>query len=350
MRGPWEFDLDRKKELLELRRHLLEHTMSKSNDNERIAGIDVSKAELVARFSIDTELRRYENSPTGIRVLVHDLRRGKITFVVCEHTGRHEWELLQSLWRNNILVHCAHPKAVSHYGKALKMNGKSDPIDAGVILEYGLGMRAKLEPTTPPSEEMLALRGFVARREDLNKMLIDEKNRLTAPALSSETKGSLREHIRYLERMLNSIETEMRALVAKHDALKAPIECLDEEYGVAFISAASVFAIMPELGTLDRQSSAALAGLAPFIKASGKFAGQRKISGGRTAVRTALFMVAMTVIRNKKSPLRGFYLRLKAAGKHSSVAITAVMRKIIIRLNSRMKNFLTLKQKLPMSA
>jgi transposase len=345
---PWEFDLDCKNELLDLRRHQLEHTMSKTEDKERKAGIDVSKNELVARFSVDTRVRRYGNSPVGIRELIRDLIRTGITFVVCEHTGRYEWELLQSLWKKRIAVHCAHPKAIHHYAKALKINGKSDPIDAGVILDYALGM--KLQPTEPPSEELTALRGFVSRREDLNKMLVDEKNRLTAPALSSETKRSLKEHIRYLEKMLDAIEQEMRALVAKHDSLKAPIDCLDEEYGVAFITAASVYAIMPELGTLDRQSSAALAGLAPFIRTSGKFSGQRKIFGGRTAVRTTLYMVAMTAIRKKRSPLQLFYLRLKAAGKHSNVALTAVMRKIIIRLNTRMKEFLTMKQKTPIPA
>jgi transposase len=320
--------------------------MSEQKDKLRVAGVDVSKDELVSRFSTDRQLRRHGNLSTGIRALIRELIREKISLVVCEHTGRHEWELLQALWKNGIRVHCAHPKAVSHFGKALKVNGKSDPIDAAVILEYGLKFGEELEPTMPPSEELSALRSFVARREDLNKMLVDERNRLTAPALSSEMKRSLREHIRFLEKMLLSIEAEMRELVAKHESLRAPVECLDEEYGVGFIAAASIYAVMPELGTLDRQTSAALAGLAPFIKASGKYAGQRRISGGRTAVRSTLYMVALSAIRNHQSPLRLFYLRLKAAGKHTSVALTAVMRKIIIRLNTRMKQFLTLKEKI----
>ena len=307
------------------------------NDESKkiVAGVDISSQELVVRWSVDSQLLRVENNTKAIRELLGNLERKGVTLVVCEHTGRHEWELLQALWKRGIPVHCAHPKAVRNFAKALSANAKSDPIDAEVILQYGL--RMDLSPTEPPSPEFTALKALTSRREDLNRMLVDEKNRLTAPALPSGTKRSLREHIRYLQKMLKTLEVEMRTLVAQHQSLKAPIECLDEEHGVGFVSAATLYSSMPELGTLNKQTSAALAGVAPFIRSSGKFSGQRKIYGGRTAARCALYMVALTAIRNKTSPLRHFYLRLKAAGKHTSVAITAVMRKIIIRLNTRMK-------------
>lgn len=309
-----------------------------------VASVDISSEELVVRWSIDPQLLRFANTQNGIRELVRKLERNGITFLVCEHTGRYEWELLQVLWRKQIPVHCAHPKAVRNFAKALKANAKSDPIDAEVILQYGL--RMDLAPTLPPAPELTALRALTSRREDLNAILVSEKNRLTAPALSAGTKRSLQKHIRFLLKMLKELETEMQTLVAAHPSLKAAINCLDKEHGVGFISAAAIYASMPELGTLTKQSSAALAGLAPFIRASGKFQGQRKITGGRTAARTALYMVALTAIRKKTSPLRHFYLKLKAAGKHSSVALTAVMRKLIIRLNTRMKELLTLKAKI----
>jgi transposase len=309
--------------------------MINEQGNKVVAGVDVAKHELVVRVSGCPKVHRFRNDTKGIRVCVQFFISRSVTLVVCEHTGRHEWGLLEALWSRGITVHCAHPKAIAYHAKARKCNGKSDPLDAETIMDYGL--RMELEPTLPPSKELLALKALTARRDDLNCMLIEEKNRLTAPALSPALKRSIKAHIRYLTKALSDNAREIHDLLKQSPELKAPVECLDKEHGVGMLSAAALYGSMPELGTLSRQAAGALAGLAPFVRSSGRYVGQRKISGGRTQTRNALYMVALSVIRKKDHVLHAFYVRLKKNGKPPLVAISAVMRKLVIYFNSRLK-------------
>lgn len=309
--------------------------MEQNKSKQVVAGIDVASTELVTRISVDTKVRRHENSQNGIKQLLKELFKEGVTFVVLEHTGKHEQALLEVLWQAAMPAHCAHPKAAHNFAKALRANAKSDPIDAGILMEYGL--RMDLLPTPRPAQEILDLQSIVTRRDDFNEMLVQEKNRLRAPALAAWKKRSILKHIKYLKTELAALEADMHKLVEKYPSLQAPLACLDEEYGVGFVSAATLYAHVPELGTMNRQRVAAIAGLAPFIRQSGKFQGQSKIYGGRTAARSALYMPALTIIRKKGHPLCDFYLRLRKANKPTNEALTAVMRKLLIRLNTRMK-------------
>lgn len=309
--------------------------MTMEGSKKVVAGVDVSSEELVVRGSWDGKVQRFANDAAGHPQLLEVLRKQGVTLVVCEHTGRYERALLVALWQSGIPVHCAQPKAVHNFAKARKATGKSDPIDAETIMQYGL--RMDLEPTPPPSAAIVALQELTARRDDLNGMLVQEKNRLKAPAISGAMKGEIRKHVRYLEKALLGNAQRIARITEEEPSLKAPIECLDKEHGVGRMAAACIYASIPELGTLNRQTAASLGGLAPLLRDSGKFSGQRKISGGRTQARNALYMVALSVIRKKDHPLRLFYLHLKKAGKHTSVALTAVMRKLLIRLNTQLK-------------
>lgn len=309
--------------------------MQKTVRKDVVAGADVAKGELVVRLSVDRRLYRFGNHAKGIREAIRLFRKVGVTLVICEQTGRYESEFLKALWQADITLHCAHPKAIHNFAKARKANGKSDPIDAETILEYGL--RMDVEPTVRPSEALWELKELTARRDDLNAMLVQEKNRLKAPGVSHSFKQSVRKHIRFLEHALKQNAADIFALVQASQELKEPIERLDMEHGVALVTAACVYASMPELGTLDRQTAASLCGLAPHLRESGTYKGKRKISGGRKVARSALYMVALTVIRNKSHVLHSLYTRLKKAGKHSSVALTAVMRKLIVRFNSVLK-------------
>jgi transposase len=323
--------------------------MTYTEGKKIVVGIDISSVELVVRGSWDTKVLRYSNDSKKIRELIQLLRKHGVTLVVCEHTGRYEWALMTALWKSSIPVHCAQPKAVHNFAKARKATGKSDPIDAETIMQYGL--RMDLEPTEPPSEALVALKELTARRNDLNSMLVQEKNRLTAPAISNSLKKEILSHVQYLKKALLRNAQEIAELTQQEPSLKAPIECLDKEHGVGLTSAATIYASMPELGTLTRQTAGSLGGLAPLLRDSGKFSGQRKISGGRTQARNALYMVALCVIRKKEHPLSQFYLRLKKAGKHTSVALTAVMRKLVVRFNTQLKELRAQKGDfLPLSA
>lgn len=321
-------------------------------DNEGkmiVMGVDVSSEELVVRSSIDLKVLRFANNSKGIRQFVQICKKQLVTLVVCEHTGRYEWELLVALWDSAVPVHCAQPKAVHNFAKARKANSKSDPIDAETLVQYGL--RMDLELTKRPSDELIALKELTARREDLNGMLVQEENRLKAPAISKGLKSQICSHIKFLKKELSKNAKAIAVLVDQKDSLKPFIKCLDEVHGVGLIAAASIYASIPELGTLTRQTAGAIGGLAPLLRDSGKFSGQRKISGGRYQARNALYMVALCVIRKKDHVLRAFYLRLKKLGKHTSVALTAVMRKILIYLNTKVKELRALEaKKLPIPA
>lgn len=301
-----------------------------------VAGVDVAKGELVVRGSWDTNVVRFENTQNGVRKLIKVLKDQSVTLVVCEHTGRYERLLVLALFSKGLPVHCAHPKAVHHFAKARKATAKSDPIDAETIMQYGIAM--DLKPDQPPSTAFQALQELASRRDDLREMLVMEKNRLKAPGISSALKKDIREMIQVLEKRLQRNEEAMENLIKKEPSLAAPIEILRKQHGVGLISAVLLYASMPELGTLTRQTSASLAGLAPILRDSGKYSGQRRIGGGRTLARNALYMVAMAAIRKKDGVLQKLYLNLRKAGKRRMVALTAVMRKLIIRLNTVLKD------------
>jgi len=309
--------------------------MTINESKQVVAGVDVASQELVVCISDNRKIRRFGNNSKGLCCLMRELQRRHVTLVVVEHTGRHERALLQLLWKSQIAVHCAHPKSVHNFGKVLRSNAKSDPLDASLLCDYGLAI--KLAPTLPPAAETLELQELTARRADLNEMLVQEKNRLHTPQLPRWKRSSMQRLIRYLTRELAELESQMEQLAAQHESLQQPIDALTEEHGVGFLTAATLLAHVPELGTMNRQRVAALIGLAPFIRQSGKWKGQAKIYGGRTAARSTLYMSALAVIRKRGHPLRNFYLRLKAANKKGNEALTAVMRKLAIRLNTRMK-------------
>jgi transposase len=224
---------------------------------------------------------------------------------------------------------------VHYFAKARKASAKSDPIDAESIMLYGLTMN--LKPDSPVSPALKAVRELAERRDDLRRILVAEKNRLKAPGISSTLKAGIRAMIQVLNNNLKKNEQEMEKIAENEPSIKHPIEILTKEYGVGLISAITIYAAMPELGTLTRQTAGALAGLAPILRESGKFSGQRRIGGGRSIVRSALYLVAMTAIRKKGSPLQKFYINLKKAGKRKIVALTAVMRKLIVRFNTLLK-------------
>lgn len=300
-----------------------------------VLGVDVAKGELVVRGSWDSKLLRYENNRKGILQLIKLVKENKVELVVCEHTGKYERLLSSTLQSKEIAVHCAHPKAVHHFAKARKANAKSDPIDAETIMQYGLKM--DLKPDVASRAEIQALQELASRREDLRNMLVQERNRLQAPGISGALKRDIQSLILVFEKRLKKNEKEMEQLIKDEPTLTAPINILKAEHGVGLISAVMIYAAIPELGTLTRQTVASLSGLAPKLRDSGQFSGQRRIGGGRTLARNALYMAALSASRKKGSPLKTMYDRLKAAGKRRKVALTAVMRKLIVRLNTALK-------------
>jgi len=296
-------------------------------------GVDIGKAGLDVSFPGQVPCR-YANSAAGITELIKVLGKLPGSQVVCEPSGGYERDLLESLWAAGLAVSLVHAARVRSFARAQGRLAKSDPIDAVVLREFGELLRPGTLAEPSPERERLA--AFVQRREQLVNILSMEDQRLTQTRDSVVRKMS--------ERLLKALETqieEMDELIAAHIAadatLKSQSERLQQVQGVGPVTATTLLAELPELGTLSRNESAALGGVAPYNNDSGEHRGRRTIRGGRVKVRRVLYMAALVATRFNPI-LKTFYDRLVAAGKPKKVALVAVMRKLIVLLNHVLKN------------
>lgn len=296
-------------------------------------GVDIGKAGLDVSFPGQVPCR-YANSAAGIAELIKVLRKLPGSQVVCEPSGGYERDLLESLWAAGLAVSLVHAARVRSFARAQGRLAKSDPIDAVVLREFGELLRPGTLAEPSPERERLA--AFVQRREQLVNILSMEDQRLTQTRDPVVRKMS--------ERLLKALETqieEMDELIAAHIAadatLKSQSERLQQVQGVGPVTATTLLAELPELGTLSRNESAALGGVAPYNNDSGEHRGRRTIRGGRVKVRRVLYMAALVATRFNPI-LKTFYDRLVAAGKPKKVALVAVMRKLIVLLNHVLKN------------
>jgi transposase len=302
-------------------------------------GVDIAKNEIeIACPALGLRLT-VENTPKAIARWVKTLLAcQEPVHILCEATGGYERTLLEALWAQNLTVSRLNPRIVRDFARAKGLLAKTDAIDAAVLADYGRAFNPA--PTKSPSAAQRRLAELVARREDLKALRAMEANRLEHlrdVALIKLAKKLLRQmddHLAQLERMLKD-------LVAAEADLRTKTHRLTQIKGVGFITAVSLLASLPELGSLSRPAAAALAGVAPLNRDSGSFRGQRRIQAGRPLARRALYMAALVASR-RNLILSAFYNRLRSAGKPPKLALTALMRKLVILLNSLLKypNFL----------
>jgi transposase len=255
-------------------------------------------------------------------------------FVICEATGGYEQCLVQVLKRKNIAVSVVHPNKVRAFAKSKGILSKTDKMDAKILFEYATMF--KPEPDLyfhTESEEMLA--GLLKRREQLQEDKFREQYRLDK-ILSKTVKKSLENHIKWIEKELENIEQEISDLQKNDEIIRKKIDLLTSVPSIGNLSASYLVCFLPELGKLNHKEIASLVGVAPFNRDSGGFKGKRFIRGGRTNLRKMLYMAALTSTRWCES-MKIFYQRLKNKGKPTKVALTAVMRKLLIMLNSIVK-------------
>jgi transposase len=254
--------------------------------------------------------------------------------VVCEATGGYERDVVAALQAANLPVSVLNPARVRHFARATGQRAKTDPIDAAVLSAYGQTLRPK--PTAPRTELEQQLAELVRRRVQILEILVAQRQqaqRLTMLALRRQAQSL----VRRLERDLEQIEDQLKELRTQTAALDERVQKLEAITGVGTLTALGVLAELPELGTLNRRQAAALAGLAPHPRDSGQWHGRRSIGGGRAPVRRVLYMAALVAARSNRQ-LKAFYQRLRAAGKPAKVALTAVMRKLIVLMNHILKN------------
>jgi len=296
------------------------------------AGLDIAKANL--QLHLAGQFHDLPNTPAGHRQLLKLLASALGVHVICEATGGYEREVLAALHQTGVAVSVLHPARVRHFARATGQRAKTDRIDAAVLTAYGESLRPA--PTAARSELEQQLTELVRRRVQVIDLLVAQRQqaeRLTVLALRRQAQSL----VRRLERDVAQIEELLAQLRAQAVELDERAQRLEAITGVGSVTALGVLAEVPELGTLNRGQAAALAGLAPHPRESGQWQGRRSIGGGRAAVRRTLYMAAL-VAAHRPGPLQEFYQRLRAAGKPAKVALTAVMRKLIVLMNHVLKN------------
>jgi transposase len=295
-----------------------------------VVGIDVSKQELVV--AVDPTGERWTSGvePAALDQLVVRVRALAPQLIVLEATGGYERALAAACAAAALPVAIVNPRQVRAFAQALGRTAKTDAIDATVLALFGARVQPAPRPVPPADTQALA--ALVARRRQLLEMLGAERNRL-AQTPTGPVARDLREHIRWLERRLANVDTDLTARIQRSPVWRVHDDLLQSVPGIGPTVARTLLAELPELGTLNRRAIAALAGVAPFNRDSGQWRGRRAIWGGRAPVRAALYMAALVATRHNPV-LAAFYRRLRDAGKPAKVALVAVMRRLLTIVNA----------------
>ena len=296
-------------------------------------GVDVGKFQLDVFIHERALALSVPNTPAGIRKLLGRLVRFKLARVVVEATGRREYDLVIASAERGLPVVVAQPLTIRRYAAAKGILAKTDRLDAQVLADYAATLRPDVRPI--PIGPIREIKDLAARRRQLVTMSTMEKNRLDVMPRSLH--ADLRRHLKHLLAQVEKLDRAIDKLVAGVDAWRHKRELLVSTPGIGLQVANTLLADLPELGTLSNKQIAALVGVAPFNRDSGTLRGKRRIRGGRSSVRTALFMAALSAIQHNPV-LRAAYQRMVTAGKHKKVALTACMRKMVVTLNAMLRD------------
>ena len=295
-------------------------------------GVDVAKLTLAIQFP--DQLWSTANTAPGHAALLAKCALLGPVHVICEATGGYERALVLALHQAGVAVSVINPRQVRDFARARGRLAKTDAIDAAVLRDYGVALRPA--PDMPPLEGAAKFAELVRARQEVVALITDELNRREHATVPALVKLSLARE-RQLKKQLTQLDALLDQHIAADAALRAKSDCLQRVRGVGRISAFTVLALLPELGTLRDAQASALAGVAPLNRDSGQYRGQRHIHGGRAAVRRVLYMAALAATTHNPI-LKAFYQQLRARGKPGKVALTAVMRKLVILLNRLLKN------------
>jgi transposase len=303
-----------------------------NKEQKKYVGVDVSKDNLDIAGPGIYEKHRFGNSPAGIKQAIALLKEYNPVLVTFEATGGLEVPFWAALSEAGIEAAPINPRQIRDFARAKGKLAKTDAIDARVIAQYGQAMQPRVLPF-PDTQE---LKEVMSRRTQLVEMLTAEKSRLKV-VRREDIKKDIKVHIEWLESRLNDVEKGLRQTIEGNPIWREKDELLQSTPGVGPTLSATLLTNLPELGTLNRHQIAALAGVAPLNRDSGLMRGKRTVWGGRSRVRGTLYMAALVGTRYNPV-IRAFYHRLCCEGKTKKVALTACMRKLLIILNTMVKN------------
>ena len=300
-------------------------------------GIDISKAHLDVAVRPTEDEWRSQNTATGVSEVVDRLKKLGPDLVVLEATGKLESAVASGLavqgvpvvpedWREQVV----NPRQVRDFAKS---TGQLAKTDARVIAHFAEAV--KPEPRPLPGDQAKQLSSLLSRRRQLREMLTAEGNRLGSA--DRKMRRRLKAHIKWLRKELLEIDDDMDSAIQESPLWRAKGDILKSVPGTGTVVSITLISELPELGLLNSKEIAALAGVAPLNRDSGTLAGRRTVWGGRARVRTALYMAALVASRHNPV-IKEFYIRLCATGKPKKVALTACMRKLLLIVNSMLKN------------
>ena len=304
-----------------------------SSNREIFAGIDVCKPYLDLAFWNNNRSWRFDNDEPGIKALVDLLTERAVDLVVVEATGGFEKQASLAIAASPVHVAIVSPRRVKAFARANGRLAKTDRLDAHNPAHFAQVVQPPARPLPSAAREHLS--GLTARRRQVNRMITAEKNRLRNA--HPEVQGHLMEHLKWLQEALKQLDEEIKALVQEDAEFKHKAKLLCSVPSIGIVTATTLLADCPELGALDRKKIAALIGVAPMNKDSGRKIGRRRIIGGRAHIRATLYMAALSASRTNPV-IRPFYQRLVNNGKEKKVALTACMRKLLTMLNAMMRD------------
>lgn len=314
-------------------------TKAKSHKAVNI-GIDVGKSQLDL-FIYERDIHfTVENSPEGIKKALGRLGRYQVSRIVLEATGRYERPFVEAALQKAMPVIIANPIHVRRYAGAIGQLAKTDHIDAWLIAEYAAVVQPQVR--AHHSKSVIKIKDLLVRRRQLIEMMTMEKNR--HHIMPSFLKADIKRSITQLQKQLEKVDQHLNKLIEAEDEWREKRAIMQSMPGIGPAVVNTLLGDMPELGALTQKQVAALTGVAPYNRDSGKLRGKRRIRGGRHSVRTILFMAALTSIQHNPV-IRTFYQHLVAQGKHKKVALTACMRKMITILNAMVRDGNTWQEK-----
>ena len=300
---------------------------------ELFVGIDVGKAKNDVHIQGQADELQFHNDAEGIRKLIDRLEPLSPTLIVVEATGGYERLMVTSVSAAGLPISVVNPTRVRRFADSLGQLAKTDKIDARMIAHFASVVRPPVR--TLKSEEEEYLGEVLDRRRQILNMQTAEKNRLHTSR--GRIREDIQEHVDWLTRKEKELNKEIARLIESNEEWSEKETLLQTVPGVGPVTAATLLADLPELGTINRQKVAALAGVAPFNRDSGKKRGKRRIFGGRSAVRRTLYMAALSCSRHNPV-IKRFYQSLLERGKEKKVALTACMRKLLVILNAMVRD------------
>ncbi len=304
-----------------------------NNQNEINVGVDTGKEQLDIYIRPLNIYFTVSNDAKGIKKALKEIQKHDVSRIIIEATGRLEYEFALACSEANLPIVIVNPSHIRRFAGALGQLAKTDKLDAQLIAHYGEAMKPALSQLRP--ELMQRMSDLLARRRQLLRMQTMEKNR--SNIMPKAITSSIKPILTALKNQLTKIDAKLERLIDDCDEYKAKSDIIQSMPGVGKVVAYSLLSNMPELGFISNKQAASLIGVAPVNRESGSYKGKRRIRGGRYQVRTVMFMAMMSGMQCNPV-FKATYERLVASGKPKKVAIIACVRKMIVILNTMVKD------------